>query len=561
MAKRLLIFACLAALLMTACNSLPEPEVVVEGGTAFVPQVVDALDDAGLGNSIAVDAAGVPFVSYLIFPAVLEPGEIPGVRPIGVPFITTAPEGDKPGKDGAAVGVASLAEDGAWTRGGAAQSRETPNGIVIPFSPPFVQELVGMTTANSNGTDIALDDQGTKHVAWAGDDGIYYSAGADAFEAEQIYDYGEKVLGAGPIGRPGVTADGETPWVAFTVQPRSGPRVVQAMSSDGDRWTTETVATLGPCGDCPPPARTVAGVTREGVTVVYVDDADGAVKAGVRSADGSWISSTVLAGTNITGLDMAVGPDGDAYVSFYADGHVNVATRIEDAWRVVPLARANPAQEQGNDASTTGIALDDEGKLYATWHDTQTDDLVLVRADADDPAGTAETIETPGTAGGTLPSVAVTPDGARVFLTWHGASGNLSFGTLGEVGDLLIAQPSPTSEPLPPAGPADCGDDKKVTLSVIAKDIQFEQQCLVASAGEPFTIEFDNEDAATNHNVAVYPSSADLTDPLFIGDIFPGVATENYEVDALDAGEYFFRCDVHPTMTGTLAVVKGAKGR
>jgi plastocyanin len=32
----------------------------------------------------------------------------------------------------------------------------------------------------------------------------------------------------------------------------------------------------------------------------------------------------------------------------------------------------------------------------------------------------------------------------------------------------------------------------------------------------------------------------------------PGQA--KYEIPALDAGEYYFHCDVHPTMNGTVTV-------
>jgi plastocyanin len=37
----------------------------------------------------------------------------------------------------------------------------------------------------------------------------------------------------------------------------------------------------------------------------------------------------------------------------------------------------------------------------------------------------------------------------------------------------------------------------------------------------------------------------------------PGGSSQTYDVEALDPGKYFFRCDFHPTtMTGTFVVVK-----
>ncbi|MDP9340702.1 MAG: cupredoxin domain-containing protein [Actinomycetota bacterium] len=90
-------------------------------------------------------------------------------------------------------------------------------------------------------------------------------------------------------------------------------------------------------------------------------------------------------------------------------------------------------------------------------------------------------------------------------------------------------------------------------LSVTAKNIVFDTTCLAAPAGRPFTIAFHNEDGSTTHNMAIYTdSSADKA--LFQGKLVVGVATETYDVKALPAGRYFFRCDVHPQMNGTFNV-------
>src|SRR5687767_15876354 len=79
--KRLPILLIVLALVTAACGSIPEGEVVAGEGDRFVPFVAEFLDDSGLGNSMAVDSEGVPVMSYLIFPAVLEEGEIPVGRP------------------------------------------------------------------------------------------------------------------------------------------------------------------------------------------------------------------------------------------------------------------------------------------------------------------------------------------------------------------------------------------------------------------------------------------------------------------------------------------------
>jgi plastocyanin len=87
-------------------------------------------------------------------------------------------------------------------------------------------------------------------------------------------------------------------------------------------------------------------------------------------------------------------------------------------------------------------------------------------------------------------------------------------------------------------------------LQETAKGIAFEKKCLAAPAGQPFSIEFDNQDAGTPHNIhilAADPRKDPNARSLFSGDLVTGPDTATYEVQPLAAGRYFFHCDVHPT--------------
>ncbi|MDP9343028.1 MAG: cupredoxin domain-containing protein [Actinomycetota bacterium] len=90
-------------------------------------------------------------------------------------------------------------------------------------------------------------------------------------------------------------------------------------------------------------------------------------------------------------------------------------------------------------------------------------------------------------------------------------------------------------------------------VAVTAVNTTFTTDHLDVPASKAFDIMFDNEDLGIPHNVAIYTDSS-ATDALFVGQTFNGTATRTYHVPALPAGTYFFRCDVHPQMNGTLSV-------
>jgi plastocyanin len=89
-------------------------------------------------------------------------------------------------------------------------------------------------------------------------------------------------------------------------------------------------------------------------------------------------------------------------------------------------------------------------------------------------------------------------------------------------------------------------------LTISAKDLKFSTSTVSAPAGKPFQIAFDNQDGAP-HNVAIYRDSS-ASEKVFGADPFSGPAAVRYDVPPLAPGSYFFRCDVHPAMSGQLTV-------
>lgn len=90
------------------------------------------------------------------------------------------------------------------------------------------------------------------------------------------------------------------------------------------------------------------------------------------------------------------------------------------------------------------------------------------------------------------------------------------------------------------------------TVTITADNIEFSADVIEAPAGEAFTIILENLEAVP-HNLSVYVEEGG--EEIAIGEIINEGQTDEIEVPALDAGEYFFVCDLHAAeMRGVLRV-------
>ncbi len=425
MSKRLLILAAILAIAAAACSELPEAEVDYGSGLRFVPYVVDGIDDVGLAPSVATTADGLPYVASFGFPQEVAEGEIAPARPIGSPFLP-------------AVLLATASADGQWDKGAVVQAKPEvePTGITTAFGPETVEGLE-MTAESTNGTAVAVAEDGTIHVAWTASDGVWHASTVQGgpTTVEQVFDYGTQIEVAGPVGRPGITVDPSgNPWIAYAVNDTSGVEV-RVATPGADGWDEEVAVQAGRCNGCPQPGPTGIVVAGGAPVVGFIDPATSQLQ--VATLEGvAWSVSAVPAGEGAHGLSMSV--DADAPVAaFYAGGSVRV---LGPDGTVSDVAQAEPeGPDTGTLAPTTGIASDGGGTLFVTWQDAAGVHL------ASGAAGSLTEVETSSTDRGASPAVAATAGGGPVYLAWHDTEdANLEVGIWGEPEDIIVARPSPS---------------------------------------------------------------------------------------------------------------------
>jgi plastocyanin len=93
--------------------------------------------------------------------------------------------------------------------------------------------------------------------------------------------------------------------------------------------------------------------------------------------------------------------------------------------------------------------------------------------------------------------------------------------------------------------------------TLIGKDIKWDLSQLLFKANEKVTVTVDNQDTALSvpHNFGIWTDKDRKANEIFkpSKDVAPGQKFD-YVVPALKAGTYYFECDIHPSMNGTVTV-------
>jgi len=96
-------------------------------------------------------------------------------------------------------------------------------------------------------------------------------------------------------------------------------------------------------------------------------------------------------------------------------------------------------------------------------------------------------------------------------------------------------------------------------VKIVAKDNAFDTDCFKAPPDRGFRVYLSNQDADTPHNLSIYssdPSADQDARELFKGKPVKGRRQEEYSVDALPAGRYWFQDDQTPHMNGVIEIDK-----
>jgi plastocyanin len=112
-------------------------------------------------------------------------------------------------------------------------------------------------------------------------------------------------------------------------------------------------------------------------------------------------------------------------------------------------------------------------------------------------------------------------------------------------------EPAPGEAPPPPEAPGGQPPGTGGPLVVVAQSLSFDTPEISLPPEAEVTIVLENRDPVP-HNLSIYTEPGG--DVIFQETPQPGPTTVEYAFTSPPPGEYYFQCDVHPQMSGTVSV-------
>jgi plastocyanin len=253
------------------------------------------------------------------------------------------------------------------------------------------------------------------------------------------------------------------------------------------------------------------------------------------------VATIVASRPQVTGASLLSMVGGIVGIAMFTGGLALILGKPAAELIPVEITLSAPvgAAQKGFDPNELSAPADYPFTIEFTNDDSQQHNVVVTTEKTTDTAG-ALVVGTPVT-GPAAPVPVSLPGLARgsyyFFCEFHPTT---------MTGTLTVAGPPPA--PGQPTGPVVTASDPTA----------FDPNTLELTSGQPTTIAFDNEDPTNIHNLDVF-TDKDYTNSIGKTPDVPPGGSGQVALPALDPGTYYFRCDIHPVMTGTITV-SGAGG-